>query len=123
VATVRYTSGFHEIVFHPQGLEQHWVDATWFFDAQATYELTTTKPVESRAVAGYSKDSKDENIEPRQTANYSIPSWKNLLNHVGYDWLQQCLWTGRLAPLLLHSGIQRHLRCHRALRFVGLKKF
>jgi outer membrane receptor protein involved in Fe transport len=81
VATVRYTSGFHEIVFHPQGLEQHWVDATWFFDAQATYELSFTKPVESQAVAGHSKDSKGGNIEPTQTANYSMPSWQNLLNH------------------------------------------
>ena len=71
-----------------RGSNEHWVDATWFFDAQATYELTTTKPVESRAVAGYSKDSKDGNIEPRQTANYSIAVLEELAqSHVGYDWL------------------------------------
>jgi len=77
VATVRYTSGFHERL----EINEHWVDATWVFDVQATYELAFTKLVESKAVAGYSKDGKDGNIEPRQTANYSMPSWKNLLNH------------------------------------------
>jgi iron complex outermembrane receptor protein len=85
VATVRYTSGFHEILeignTFPDGRNEHWVDATWVFDAQATYELTFTKPVESQTVAGYSNDSKGGNIEPTQTANYSMPYWKNLLNH------------------------------------------
>jgi iron complex outermembrane recepter protein len=97
VATVRYTSGFHEILVRtqdvgirlPDGKREHWVDQTWFFDVQATYEFTFTAPVEAQPVAGYSKGndqvgrSNDANpTEATQTANYSQPCWKNLLNNI-----------------------------------------
>ena len=43
VATVSYTDGFHEIIFHdsffPDGKKEHWVKQTWFFDAKATYDF------------------------------------------------------------------------------------
>jgi iron complex outermembrane recepter protein len=96
VATVRYTAGFHEVLFKtqdvgtplPDGKKEHWVDQTWYFDAQATYEFIFTAPVEPQPVAGYSKGSdqvrrgKNGNaMEATQTANDSLPCWKTLLNN------------------------------------------
>jgi iron complex outermembrane recepter protein len=91
-ASVNYTDGFHEILFTapflPDTKKEHWVHATWFFDVQGTYSFAFTPPVESQPVAGYSKDSKEvvrgkdgKAVETGQTANYSMPCWKNLLNN------------------------------------------
>ena len=61
VATVRYTDGFHEVIFRtqdfgipvPDGKKEHWVDAAWFFDAQATYDFALARPVETQPVASW----------------------------------------------------------------------
>jgi len=92
VGTTRYFGGFNEHLFSgaptPDGNHDHSVKATWFFDAQAAYTLTFAAPVESQPVAGYSKDAKEivrgkdgKAVETGQTANYSMPCWKNLLNN------------------------------------------
>jgi iron complex outermembrane receptor protein len=92
VGTARYTGGYHEILlvnpFFPDKKKEHWVDATWFFDAQGTYDFTFTAPIESHPVVGYSKSGEEmvrgkdgKTVEPTQTANSSMPCWKNLLNH------------------------------------------
>ena len=95
IGTARYLSGFHEHLFSgaptPDGNKDHWVDATWFFDVQASYTLSFVAPVEPQPVAGYSKDAKEivrgkdgKAVETGQTANYSMPCWKNLLNNTTF---------------------------------------
>jgi outer membrane receptor protein involved in Fe transport len=94
IATLRYYGGFREQILSSADLggttpgKFHWVDATWFFDVQASYDFTFVTPLESTPVAGYSKDStvvaggKDgKPVETGQTANYSMPCWKNLVNN------------------------------------------
>jgi iron complex outermembrane receptor protein len=95
VGTVHYISGFHEHLFSgapvevdPEGNHDHFVKASWIFDVQGSYEITFVAPVESTPVAGYSKDAKEmvrgkdgKAVETGQTANYSMPCWKNLLNN------------------------------------------
>ncbi len=94
---LHYFDGFHEkrvgpaITLAGQGvatLDEHWVEQTYFQDAQASYDLVFTAPVESQPVAGYSKDAKEvvrgkdgKAVEAGQTANYSMPCWKNILNN------------------------------------------
>jgi iron complex outermembrane receptor protein len=85
ITTVRYTDGFRE---HTPNLHEHWVHSTWIFDVQGSYDFTFTAPVENQAVAGYSKDAKEvvrgkdgKAVETGQTANYTMPCWKNLLNN------------------------------------------
>ena len=82
---VRFTDGFRE---HTPALREHWVHSTWIFDVQGSYDFTFATPVETQPVAGYSKDGKEmvrgkdgKNVETGQTANYSMPCWKNLLNN------------------------------------------
>ena len=92
--TVRYTGGFREQFLNSIQFggtspgKFHWVDATWFFDVQGSYELTFVSPVEPQPVPGYSKGAAEvargkdgKAIETGQTANYSIPCWRNLLNN------------------------------------------
>jgi iron complex outermembrane receptor protein len=95
IGTLRYFGGYNEHLFsgadpaiYPDGNHDHYVKGTWFFDAQASYEFTFAAPVESQPVAGYSKDAKEmvrgkdgKAVETGQTANYSMPCWKNLLNN------------------------------------------
>jgi iron complex outermembrane recepter protein len=89
VGTVHYYGGYQEKLFAtPTFLKQHFVKATWFFDVQASYDVTFAPPVESQPVAGYSKDPKEvvsgkdgKVVETGQTANYSMPCWKNLVNN------------------------------------------
>ena len=91
-ASMNYTDGFHEILFNapflPDTKKEHWVEATYIFDVQGTYNFAFTPPVESQPVAGYSKDGKEvvrgkdgKAVETGQTANYSMPCWKNLINN------------------------------------------
>ena len=66
--------------------KQHRVHQTWFFDAQTSYDITFTAPVEATAVPGYSKDSKQvvsgkEGKEAAPAAVYSMPCWKTVLNN------------------------------------------
>lgn len=81
-ATVRYTDGFHEIIFHdsffPDGKKEHWVKQTWFFDAQATYDFKFAPPVEALPARGNSKSS-DETI--RGNEQRTIVGWKNWLSN------------------------------------------
>lgn len=66
VATARYTDGFHEIIFHdpafPDGKKEHWVDGTWFFDAQATYNFVLPAPLEGSSPAGWKKWLRDTSL-------------------------------------------------------------
>jgi outer membrane receptor protein involved in Fe transport len=96
VATVRFVDGFHEIIFrtvdtgipYPDGKKEHWVDKTWFFDVQATYDFEFIAPVETEPVAGYSKGGQEivrgkdgKAVETTQTASYAMPRWKTLLDN------------------------------------------
>lgn len=86
IGTVRYIDGFHE--FEGNGFTKHWVDATWRFDIQGSYDFSGLVPVESKPVPGYSKDSKDiargkdgsfKETAPAQTANYGVSAWRRFL--------------------------------------------
>ena len=92
--TVTYTDGFHEILAFeqrfPDAKKEHWVHQTFFFDVQASYSFAFTAPVENNAVAGYStdakgivaaSDSKSAQSGSAQTANYSLPCWKKMLDN------------------------------------------
>jgi hypothetical protein len=62
------------------------VHPTWFQDAQLSYSLIFTPPVESQPVAGYSKSGKEvitskEGKAIESTAAYSMPCWKTILNN------------------------------------------
>ena len=66
--------------------KRHWVHPTWFQDAQLSYSLIFTPPVESQPVAGYSKGGKEvikskEGKAIESTAAYSMPCWKTILNN------------------------------------------
>jgi iron complex outermembrane recepter protein len=95
IGTLHYLDGYREQILSSADLggppspgKFHYVKHTWIFDLQGSYELTFVAPVESQPVAGYSKDGKEmvrgkdgKAIETGQTANYSMPCWKNLLNN------------------------------------------
>jgi iron complex outermembrane recepter protein len=91
--TVHYLDGFHEsinsnfgIPFN-QGIFEHYVKQTWFFDVQASYNFVFVPAVETAAVPGYSKnatssgDGKSTENAAAQTANFGLPCWKRLLNN------------------------------------------
>src|SRR6266446_3371515 len=44
VFTAHYRDGFHDTLVGPNGLREHWVRQTWFFDVQASYEFGTKSP-------------------------------------------------------------------------------
>src|SRR4029077_6439986 len=94
--TVHYLGGFREEVLRP-GLnlgadhtnvldgksKLHYVNATWFNDAQLSYNVIFTAPVESQPVAGFSKGGKEvmngkEGKQLESTAAYQMPCWKTL---------------------------------------------
>jgi outer membrane receptor protein involved in Fe transport len=89
VGTVHYLDGVHEIlrtthftgIPFPNGIKEHYVKETWFFDVQASYTFNLA--------AGYGKDtqhlsvaadSKSEESAGAQTANSALPAWKRLLD-------------------------------------------
>jgi outer membrane receptor protein involved in Fe transport len=85
--TVHYLDGFHEILNFgdqfPNGIKEHWVKQTWFFDVRASYTFHFAPPIEGQPVAGYSKDAKSVSAKDTttiQTVNYSLPLWKQLVN-------------------------------------------
>jgi outer membrane receptor protein involved in Fe transport len=95
--TAHYLDGFHEIlnttrdsgIPFPNGIKEHYVKETWFFDVQASYNFSFVAPVETPPVAGYSKDANDTALARDrapvetaavQTANFGLPTWKRLLN-------------------------------------------
>ncbi len=87
--TVHYLDGFHEILNigpqFPNGIKEHWVKQTWFFDVRGSYRFHFEEPVAVQAVAGYGKGSSTSDSELKQsataqTANYGLPVWKQLLD-------------------------------------------
>ena len=94
IGTLRYLDGYREQVLSSADLggttpgKFHYVKHTWMLDVQGSYELTFVAPVEPQPVAGYSKDAKEvvrgkdgKAVETGQTANYSMPCWKTVLNN------------------------------------------
>src|SRR6266567_4200583 len=63
--------------------KQHWVHATWFTDAQLSYSLIFTRPVEAAPVPGYSKGGKEVVGKEKEASPvpYAMPCWKNILNN------------------------------------------
>jgi len=86
-ATVHLVDGFMETLFGkvPDGFfKQHYVHPTWFTDAQLSYSLIFTPPVEAAPVPGYSKGGKEvvgKEKEAPPTVAYSMPCWKTILNN------------------------------------------
>ncbi|MDB6147826.1 MAG: hypothetical protein JWO45_1490 [Spartobacteria bacterium] len=87
-ATAHYLDGFHEIGPSFLNFPEHYVKETWFFDVQASYNLTFTPPVETQPVPGVSTDAKEtgspKNVaEPivGQAPSFGLPCWKTLLNN------------------------------------------
>jgi iron complex outermembrane receptor protein len=85
--TVHILDGFWEEIYAKKfdGFwKQHYVHPTWFTDAQLSYSLIFTAPVEAVPVAGYSKDNKegiDKEKEALPTAAYAMPCWKKIVNN------------------------------------------
>jgi iron complex outermembrane recepter protein len=88
--TAHYLDGFHEIltktafngVPYPNGIKEHWVKQTWFFDVRASYRFLV--PSAPQAVAGYAKDTNSSGKE-RQPEGIATPqmancAWQRLLN-------------------------------------------
>jgi outer membrane receptor protein involved in Fe transport len=63
--------------------KRHWVDATNFIDAQLSYTLVFTPPVEAAPVPGYSKGGKEVVGKEKETppTPYAMPCWKTILNN------------------------------------------
>jgi outer membrane receptor protein involved in Fe transport len=86
-ATVHILDGFWEEIFAKKfdGFwKQHYVHPTWFTDAQLSYSLIFTPPVEAAPVAGYSKGQKEvvgKEKEAPPTAAYAMPCWKKIVNN------------------------------------------
>ena len=85
--TLHMLDGYWEQIYAKQfdGFwKRHWVHPTWFTDAQLSYSLIFTPPVQPVPVAGYSKDHKEvvgkEEAAP-PTAAYAMPRWKKIVNN------------------------------------------
>ena len=82
---MNYTDGFWEEIYAKQfdGFwKQHRVHQTWFFDAQTSYDIIFTSPVEAAPVPGYSKRAKEVGKEKEAPpVPYSMPCWKTVLNN------------------------------------------
>jgi iron complex outermembrane recepter protein len=84
--TVHQLDGFWEQNFAKQfdGIfKQHYIHPTWFTDAQLSYSLIFTPPVEAAPVPGYSKGGKEVVGKEKETppVPYAMPYWKNILNN------------------------------------------
>jgi iron complex outermembrane recepter protein len=83
--TVHFVDGYWEQLYAKQfdGFwKRHWVDATWFTDAQLSYSLIFTPPVEAAPVPGYSKGGKEVVGKEKETPTpYAMPCWKSILNN------------------------------------------
>jgi len=86
--TWHFLDGYWEqidaVQLSPSGLnKRHWVDATNFIDAQLSYTLIFTPPVEAAPVPGYSKGGKEVVGKEKETppVPYAMPCWKNILNN------------------------------------------
>ena len=89
--TFHYWSGFHEKTnsqFFTDlfgARQEHWVKQNIMNDAQLSYELIFTPPVEQQPVAGYSKGKEvveSKEGKGKETAPvYSMPCWQTVLNN------------------------------------------
>src|SRR5213079_3076408 len=84
--TVHLVDGFWEQIKAKQfdGIwKQHWVHPTLFTDAQLSYSLIFTPPVEAAPVPGYSKGGKEVVGKEKETppVPYAMPCWKTILNN------------------------------------------
>ena len=85
--TMHMLDGYWEQIYAKQfdGFwKRHWVHPTWFTDAQLSYSLIFTPPVEAAPVPGYSKGGKEvvgKEKEAPPTVAYAMPCWKNILNN------------------------------------------
>jgi iron complex outermembrane receptor protein len=85
--TVHFLDGYWEQIyalrFGDGQYKRHWVRPTWFNDAQLSYSLIFTPPVEAVPVPGYSKGGKEvvgKEKEP-PSVPYAMPCWKTILNN------------------------------------------
>jgi iron complex outermembrane receptor protein len=84
--TLHMVDGFWEQIYAKQFdgfYKRHWVHPTWFTDAQLSYSLIFTPPVEAAPVQGYSKGGKEVvgKEEEAPPTPYAMPCWKNILNN------------------------------------------
>src|SRR5438128_1353558 len=84
--TWHFLDGYWEQLFTTQFdgfYKRHWVNATNFIDAQLSYTLTFTPPVEAAPVPGYSKGGKEVVGKEKETppVPYAMPCWKTILNN------------------------------------------
>jgi outer membrane receptor protein involved in Fe transport len=77
-----YWEQLHAVKFDGRW-KRHWVNATWFTDAQLSYTLVFTSPVEAAPVAGYSKGEKEVVDKGKEAppVPYALPCWKTILNN------------------------------------------
>jgi len=63
--------------------KRHYVNPTNFIDAQLSYSLIFTPPVEAAPVPGYSKGGKEVVGKEKEAppVPYAMPCWKNILNN------------------------------------------
>jgi iron complex outermembrane receptor protein len=95
--TLHYLDGFHEIlattrdrgVPFPNGIKEHYVKQTWFFDVQASYNFAFAAPVETKPVAASTQatskvtvagEGKSVESVAAPMATSALPTWKRLLN-------------------------------------------
>ncbi|PYI60547.1 MAG: hypothetical protein DMC59_02755, partial [Verrucomicrobia bacterium] len=84
--TWHFLDGYHEQFYAVQldgFFKEHYVHPTNYIDAQLSYTLIFTPPVEAAPVAGYSKGGKEVAGKEKETppVPYVMPCWKNLLNN------------------------------------------
>jgi iron complex outermembrane receptor protein len=84
--TLHFVDGYWEQLYAVQfdGFwKRHWVHPTWFNDAQLSYTLIFTPPVEAAPVPGYSKGGKEVVGKEKETppVPYVMPCWKTILNN------------------------------------------
>src|SRR5437667_12406706 len=90
--TWHFLDGYHEQFYAVQldgFFKEHYVHPTNYIDAQLSYTLIFTPPVEAAPVAGYSKGGKEVAGKEKETppVPYVMPCWKNLLNNTRSQWV------------------------------------
>ena len=78
-----YWEQIYALQFGDGQYKRHWVHPTWFNDAQLSYTLVFTPPVEAAPVPGYSKGGKEvvEKEKEAPPVPYALPCWKTILNN------------------------------------------
>ena len=84
--TWHFLDGYWEQLYAVQfdgQYKRHWVDMSNYIDAQLSYTLVFTPPVEAAPVPGYSKGGKEVVGKEKETppVPYAMPCWKNILNN------------------------------------------